>query len=66
MSSSTVEPTDLLDLKLLPAWAKEPVKAKNYGYYTGEENKRRPRNERDHEFKRSVLNIDNRAQEVRA
>src|SRR6266436_956501 len=59
MSSSTVEPADLLDLKLLPAWAKEPVKAKNYGHYTGEENKRRPRNERDHEFKRSMLNIDN-------
>jgi len=59
MSSSTVEPADLLDLKLLPAWVKEPVKAKNYGHYTGEENKRRPRNERDHEFKRSMLNIDN-------
>src|SRR6266852_7104975 len=59
MSSSTVEPSDLLDLKLLPAWVKEPVKAKNYGHYTGEENKRRPRNERDHEFKRSMLNIDN-------
>src|SRR5438874_11260018 len=59
MSSSTVEPADLLDLKLLPAWVKEPVKAKNYAHYTGEEKRRRPRNQRDHEFKRSMLNINN-------
>src|SRR6266568_14272 len=58
MSSSTVEPADLLDLKLLPAWVKEPVKAKNYAHYTGEEKRRRPRNQRDHEFKRSMLNIN--------
>jgi hypothetical protein len=31
MTSSTVEPADLLDLKLLPAWVKEPVEAKRYG-----------------------------------
>ncbi len=59
MSSSTVEPADLLDLKLLPAWVKEPVKAKNYAHYTGEEKRRRPRNQRNHEFKRSMLNINN-------
>jgi hypothetical protein len=30
MTSSAVEPADLLDLKLLPAWVKEPVEAKRY------------------------------------
>jgi hypothetical protein len=30
MTSSRVEPADLLDLKLLPAWVKEPVEAKRY------------------------------------
>jgi hypothetical protein len=43
MSSSTVEPTDLLDLKLLPAWVKEPVEARSYEHYTGEEEEKRPR-----------------------
>jgi len=38
MSSSPVEPADLLDLKLLPAWVKEPAEARNYERYTGEEN----------------------------
>ena len=37
MSSSAVEPADLLDLKLLPAWVKEPGEARNYQRYTGEE-----------------------------
>jgi hypothetical protein len=37
MTSPTVEPADLLDLKLLPAWVKEPAGARNYGHYTGEE-----------------------------
>src|SRR5438445_2127192 len=59
MSSSTVEPADLLDLKLLPAWVKEPVKAEHCEHYTWEEKRRRPRNQRDHEFKRSMLNINN-------
>src|SRR4029453_6532488 len=30
MTSSRVETADLLDLKLLPAWVKEPVEAKRY------------------------------------
>ena len=38
MSSSPVEPADLLDLKLLPAWVKEPAETRNYERYTGEEN----------------------------
>ncbi|MGC2354086.1 MAG: hypothetical protein WA496_11865, partial [Candidatus Udaeobacter sp.] len=37
MTSSPVEPADLLDLKLLPAWVKEPGGARNYEHYTGEE-----------------------------
>ena len=37
MSAPSVEPADLLDLKLLPAWVKK-VDAKNhYEHYTGEE-----------------------------
>ncbi len=43
MSSSTVEPVDFLDLKLLPAWVKEPAEARNYEHYTGEEEGRAPR-----------------------
>jgi len=37
MSSSTAEPIDLLNLKLLPAWVKEPAGARDYEHYTGEE-----------------------------
>jgi hypothetical protein len=37
VTTPTVEPADLLDLKLLPAWVKEPAEATNYERYTGEE-----------------------------
>src|SRR5215470_511384 len=37
MSAQPVEPADLLDLKLLPAWVKEPGATKHYDRYTGEE-----------------------------
>src|SRR6266496_803856 len=37
MSPSPVEPTDLFDLKLLPAWVKEPAEPKSYEHYTGED-----------------------------
>jgi len=53
MSSSTAEPIDLLDLKLLPAWVKEP-EARSYEHYAGEEEggelrsrQRPPRSERE-------------------
>src|ERR1700757_689023 len=36
MTSSTIEPADLLDLKLLPAWVKEPFEAKRYADVEGE------------------------------
>ena len=37
MSQPTVETVDLLDLKLLPAWLKEPAEQRSYAGYTGEE-----------------------------
>ena len=44
MPPSPAEPVDLLDLKLLPAWVKEPAEEKSYAHYTGEEGgERRPR-----------------------
>src|SRR6266480_2245739 len=46
MSSEPPLSADLLDLKLLPAWVKEPAEAKRYEHYTGEEEERRPRGRR--------------------
>src|SRR5213595_3508225 len=43
MSSLPVEPVDLLDLKLLPAWVKEPTEERIYKYAGGEEDGRRSR-----------------------
>ncbi|HEY9419670.1 MAG TPA: hypothetical protein VIP49_05735, partial [Candidatus Udaeobacter sp.] len=37
MSAPPVEPADLLDLKLLPAWVKEPGATNHYDHYAGEE-----------------------------
>jgi hypothetical protein len=37
MSAAPVEPADLLDLKFLPAWVKEPGAANHYDHYTAEE-----------------------------
>src|SRR5438105_10683534 len=42
MTSSPVERVDLLDLKLLPAWVKEPVEAKRYADAAGEHDVERP------------------------
>src|SRR5215831_10091725 len=36
MSAPPAEPVDLLDLKLLPAWVKEPGATKHYDHYTAE------------------------------
>jgi hypothetical protein len=36
MSAPPVEPADLLDLKFLPAWVKEPGATNHYGQYTPE------------------------------
>ena len=37
MSAPPVEPVDLLDLKFLPAWVKEPAATNHYDHYTAEE-----------------------------
>jgi hypothetical protein len=37
MTSPTIETVDLLDLKLLPAWVKEPAEARSYAHHSGEE-----------------------------
>jgi hypothetical protein len=37
MTSPGIEPADLLDLKLLPAWVKEPREPGRYELYTGDE-----------------------------
>jgi hypothetical protein len=61
MSSSPVEPADLFDLKLLPAWVKEPAEPRSYDHYTGEDRegtrdgRRPPRDKREHKFKRSAF-----------
>src|SRR6266403_1524857 len=43
MSSESPPTIDLLDLKLLPAWLKEPSGGKRFEHYTGEEEVERPR-----------------------
>src|SRR4026207_65699 len=52
MTSAPVEPADLLDLKLLPAWVKEPADAGNYEHYTGEDERWDLRKHRDRRGKR--------------
>jgi hypothetical protein len=64
VSSSPVEPTELLDLKLLPAWVKESAEPGSYEHYTGEEGdqprdgRRPPRDKRGRRGKRSDGNSD--------
>src|SRR6266516_1654245 len=57
MDTSTAEPIDLLDLKLLPAWVKEPAAARSYEHYAGDEERRetrgRPRPPRDKRERRT-------------
>ena len=43
MNAPPVEPADLLDLKLLPAWVKEPGAPNRYEHYTAEEQTTEPR-----------------------
>jgi len=54
MTSAPVEPADLLDLKLLPAWVKEPADAGNYEHYAGEDEQWDPRKQRDRRGKRPM------------
>jgi hypothetical protein len=59
MTSSPVEHADLLDLKLLPAWVKEPVEPKRYADVEGEHGLERParhhRGAPTHRGRRSTL-----------
>jgi hypothetical protein len=62
MSSSPVVPADLFDLKLLPAWVKEPAEPRSYEDYTGEEreqprDRQRPRRNKRDRFKRSAFKV---------
>jgi hypothetical protein len=60
MTPATVEPADLLDLKLLPAWVKEPVEARRYADAEGEHDPGRPGRDRrgmpTHRGRRSTVN----------
>jgi hypothetical protein len=55
MPSSVVEPLDLLDLKLLPAWATDTGEAASWLGYAGKENRRELRNRPDGAGKRPIL-----------
>jgi hypothetical protein len=58
MRSSAVDTADLLDLKLLPAWLKEPAQARSYDHYTGEEQSgERPRSQSERSRKRRTSNV---------
>jgi len=52
MSAPPVEPADLLDLKLLPAWMKEPAEPRNYPHYAAEDEARELRRPRGRKGKR--------------
>ena len=58
MPVSPVEPVDLLDLKLLPAWVKEPTEERKYDYVEGEE--ARGRDRRHPTRKRPTFKVDKR------
>src|ERR1043166_752216 len=56
VSPPPVEPADLLDLKLLPAWVKEPAETRKYERYTGEDESWERRGRGDPRGKRSTSN----------
>jgi hypothetical protein len=58
MPVSPVEPVDLLDLKLLPAWVKEPTEERSYDYVESEE--ARGRDLRHPSGKRPTFKADKR------
>ena len=63
MSAPPVESVDLVDLKLLPAWVKEPGATNRYDHYTEEEQRFGPRS-RDH--RRNRKDRRSRSRESRA
>ncbi len=58
MPVSPAEPVDLLDLKLLPAWVKEPTEERKYDYVESEEGRGRDR--RHPRGKRLTFKVDKR------
>src|SRR6266571_1786274 len=58
MPVSPIEPVDLLDLKLLPAWVKEPTEERKYDYVESEEGRGRDR--RHPRGKRLTFKVDKR------
>ena len=42
MPAPSIDPGDLLDLKLMPAWVKEPSAREDYAAYEGEQGLERP------------------------
>src|SRR5947199_603433 len=63
LMSSPVEPADLVDLKLVPAWVKEPGATKDYKHYVAEPETSEQRR-RDREGKRKDRSF--RSRELRA
>jgi len=51
MPAASSESVDLLDLKLLPAWVKEPADTRSYAHYQGDEGEERRPRERDRGFR---------------
>jgi hypothetical protein len=68
LMSAPVEPADLLDLKLLPAWVKEPGATKHYDHYTAEAQPSEPRSGDRHGKRkhRKLHSREPRADRVRA
>jgi hypothetical protein len=67
MTSPTVETVDLLDLKLLPAWVKEPAEARSYAGTEGDHHRERRERPARHgqgtptrSGKRSMLDVQRR------
>src|SRR5919204_1184687 len=52
MTAPPVERADLLDLKLLPAWVKEPAEPRNYPHYATDDGARELRRPRGRKSKR--------------
>ena len=68
MTSPTIETVDLLDLKLLPAWVKEPAEARSYAHYSGEEDTGRRKAghgpQRGRPIRRTSINRDEQASNI--
>src|SRR5438876_10557351 len=68
LMSAPVEPADLVDLKLVPAWVKEPGTTKQYAHYASEEQpfESRSRNHQGKRKDRRFLSREARADSLQA